>query len=358
MATFLNRPNSKFSTTLAAAVNDTVSTSFSLNALPGRYPCVLLIDPGTSNQEKVQVTGEGTGTVTVVRNYDSAGAHTHSIGASVVDYDSPEYVTKIADVIEANFNADSTPAGNILASTFASAFPNFVSSGLNPSVPPSSLTMTIPLGVVYYSGVKYAVSADGGHTYNVSDDTYVDVNPTTGIFTYVPVSNGAAAPALTANSIRIAKVITNASVITAITQNGSQDSLGNVIYPSAPRMGAETLQNKTITNTRTQKRVYSTTSLATLTPEIANYDIFVLTAQAAALTIANHSTSVMADGEMILIRILDNGTAQTITFGTDYVAYAGVALPTTTTASKRMEMLFEWHANLGKFNLVWVGQGT
>ena len=113
---------------------------------------------------------------------------------------------------------------------------------------------------------------------------------------------------------------------------------------------------QTLTNKRTQKRVYSTTSLSTLTPEIANYDIFVLTAQAAALTIANHSTSVMADGEMILIRVLDNGTAQTISFGTDYVADAGVALPTTTTASKRMEMLFEWHANLGKFNLVWLGQ--
>ena len=113
---------------------------------------------------------------------------------------------------------------------------------------------------------------------------------------------------------------------------------------------------QTLTNKRTQKRVYSTTSLSTLTPEIANYDIFVLTAQATALTIANHSTSVMADGEMILIRILDNGTAQTISFGTDYVADAGVALPTTTNISKRMEMLFEWHANLSKFNLVWLGQ--
>lgn len=112
----------------------------------------------------------------------------------------------------------------------------------------------------------------------------------------------------------------------------------------------------TITNKRNQKRVYSTTSLSTLTPEIDTYDVFCLTAQATALTIANHSTSTPANGEMILIRILDNGTARAISFGTNYVAKAGVALPTTTVASKNMCMLFIWDSNLSKYNLLSVGQ--
>jgi len=112
----------------------------------------------------------------------------------------------------------------------------------------------------------------------------------------------------------------------------------------------------TVTNKRNQKRVYSTTSLSTLTPEIDTYDVFCLTAQAAALTIANHSTSTPANGEMILIRILDNGTARAISFGTNYVAKAGVALPTTTVLSKNMSMLFIWDSNLSKYNLLSVGQ--
>jgi len=104
------------------------------------------------------------------------------------------------------------------------------------------------------------------------------------------------------------------------------------------------------------KRVYSTTSLATLTPEIASYDLFHLTAQAEALTIANHSTSTPTDGEQMKIRLLDNGTPRAITYGTNYVAKAGVALPTTTIASKNLEMMFEWNANLSKWNLMATGQ--
>lgn len=113
---------------------------------------------------------------------------------------------------------------------------------------------------------------------------------------------------------------------------------------------------QTFTNKRNTKRVYTNTSVATLTPEIDTYDLFHLTAQAAALTIANHSTSTPTDGEQMKIRLLDNGTARALTFGTNYVAKAGVALPTTTVISKNMEMLFEWNGNLSKWNLMAIGQ--
>lgn len=94
----------------------------------------------------------------------------------------------------------------------------------------------------------------------------------------------------------------------------------------------------TITNKRIQPRVYSTASNTSLTPEIDTYDIFHITALAGAITINNHSTSTPADGEKIMIRLLDNGTARAISFGTNYVAKAGVALPTTTTLGKNMVM--------------------
>ena len=113
---------------------------------------------------------------------------------------------------------------------------------------------------------------------------------------------------------------------------------------------------ETLTNKRTQKRVYETTSLATLTPEIDTYDIFNLTAQAEAINIANHSTSTPVNGEMIMIDILPDATPRAITYGTNYVEGHGVELPSTTVASKRLTMLFTWIGATSKYSIVWAGQ--
>lgn len=112
----------------------------------------------------------------------------------------------------------------------------------------------------------------------------------------------------------------------------------------------------TLTNKRKQPRVYTATNNASLTPEIDTYDIFHLTAMSAATTINNKSTSTPADGEIMQFRFLDNGTARALTWGTDYVAKAGVALPTTTVLGKNLTCLFEWNANLSKWNLLASGQ--
>jgi hypothetical protein len=96
----------------------------------------------------------------------------------------------------------------------------------------------------------------------------------------------------------------------------------------------------TLTNKRLNQRTYSTASTATLTPEIDTYDYFELTSQAAALNIANHSTSTPTAGAKLLIAITSDATPRAITYGTNYVAKAGVALPTTTTASKTTTMGF------------------
>ena len=114
---------------------------------------------------------------------------------------------------------------------FQSAFANFVQSGL--TIPTSAtLSATSVAGTIYYNGVAISVASDGGHTYTASNDCYVDVS-NAGAYTYNTVANGAAAPALTANSIRIAKVVTSGTAVTGVTQDGL-DSLGNVIYPSNP----------------------------------------------------------------------------------------------------------------------------
>jgi len=90
---------------------------------------------------------------------------------------------------------------------------------------------------------------------------------------------------------------------------------------------------ETLTNKRINKRTSTTTSTTTLTPSPANYDVYTLTAQAGALTIAN-PTGTINIGDTIAIYVY-TAAAQTLTFGNYYEAYSA-ALPTTTTAGKKM----------------------
>jgi hypothetical protein len=80
--------------------------------------------------------------------------------------------------------------------------------------------------------------------------------------------------------------------------------------------------------------VQSVVSAATVTPTNLN-DLVVITAQAAALTLAA-PTGTLVQGQALMIRIKDNGTAQTITWTSGAGGYRaiGVTLPTTTVISK------------------------
>ena len=101
----------------------------------------------------------------------------------------------------------------------ADIFSDFVVSGLLGTDPGALLTMTIPGGTAYVMGkrvVKSGSDADLTKTYTASKDTYVDIS-NTGAITYSEVANGAAAPAVAANSIRLQKVVTNGTEITGVT---------------------------------------------------------------------------------------------------------------------------------------------
>jgi hypothetical protein len=88
----------------------------------------------------------------------------------------------------------------------------------------------------------------------------------------------------------------------------------------------------TLTNKRFDPRVSSTTSTASITPDISSFDQYAVTAQAATLTI-NAPTGTPVDGNKLIFRILDNGVAQTLSWNGTYTVI-GVTLPTTTTAGK------------------------
>jgi hypothetical protein len=99
-----------------------------------------------------------------------------------------------------------------------------VVSGLNASM--SAMT-------AYVDGYKNTVAAIVSRSFTPSKDTYVDVlrNATTNAFSivYTEVANGAASPALAANSKRLVRVTSSGSAITRIEHVG-YDSLGNRFF--------------------------------------------------------------------------------------------------------------------------------
>jgi len=100
----------------------------------------------------------------------------------------------------------------------------------------------------------------------------------------------------------------------------------------------------------TSLNVQTVASAATVTPTFTN-DAVTITAQAAALTLANWSGTATNFWGMV-IRIKDNGTARAITYGTNYAASDGVTLPTTTTVGKTHELAFVHNTVTGKHVLM------
>jgi hypothetical protein len=98
-------------------------------------------------------------------------------------------------------------------------------------------------------------------------------------------------------------------------------------------------------------RVQTVASAATVTPTSAN-DIVTITAQAAALALAN-PTGTFVEGQSLIIRIKDNATARAITYGTDYRAI-GVTLPTTTVLSKTTYLGIIYNSTDTKWDVVGV----
>jgi len=133
--------------------------------------------------------------------------------------------------------------------------------------------------------------------------------------------------------------------------------------PDAGRMQIEgkevaVLDNTlTFTNKRINTRVVSTTSYTTDTGTsltVADCDEFVITAQAGALKF-NNPGGTPTEGQKLIIRIKDNGTARALTYDTQFRAM-GTALPSTTVISKTLYLGFIFNNTDTKWDLVATAQ--
>lgn len=108
--------------------------------------------------------------------------------------------------------------------------------------------------------------------------------------------------------------------------------------------------NKYAPTLGTTPRVGTVTDSATPTPDADAHDLYTVTALAQAATFGA-PTGTPINGQKLIIRILDNGTARALSWNAVYVA-RGVALPTTTVISKYLYVGFVYNSTAAKWDCI------
>ncbi len=110
----------------------------------------------------------------------------------------------------------------------------------------------------------------------------------------------------------------------------------------------------TFTNKRINPRIVTAASYTTDTGtalDVSTCDEFDVTAQAGALKLNNPSGSPV-NGQKLIVRIKDNGTAQNLTYDIQFRASSDLALPSTTVKSKTLYMGFVFNSADTKWDLL------
>lgn len=206
------------------------STDIPMDNIPNSTEGFLVIEPDSTTKREVIFYNSKTALKVVCpsaadgRGQDDTTATTHSTGATVI-------MAPVAAFWEA-FQQGLAFADNVI--NFgkmlggSEILHDYIASG-GAVAQSSGLIGTFSNIVYYIGGKRYTASSVANKTYTASKDTYVDIG-IDGTVDYNEVANGAAAPALASNHVRVAKVVTNGSAITSVVQS-HVDSLGNLIYP-------------------------------------------------------------------------------------------------------------------------------
>lgn len=245
-------PNNYFSSTLSSPISAS-DTTIPLNAVPSGSEGYLVIDEGTTSKEIIFYNSVGANFVTCPdvstgRGVGGTTAVGHASGAVVKQKNNAEWWLSLQNgrSFKDATNSTGSTTGINPSAIFGNntRIANYVEPGTGTVAQSAGLTGTFADIIYYIGGKRYVKTSIANKAYTASKDTYVDID-TTGTVTYTEVANNAASPALAANNIRVAIVVTNGSAITSVNQGSTaataptvssnvltvSDSLGNLIYP-------------------------------------------------------------------------------------------------------------------------------
>jgi hypothetical protein len=202
-------------------------------------------------------------------------------------------------------------------------------------------------------GLTFNTKSTGVHTFQTNGTTRLLINSggtvQLGYANAVPCFTAAGA-ASQVNGLQVAGSVAGSSPVLSTT--GTDTDIDLTLTPKGAGRVNITTSIKPKVN-----------SVASVTSPLAwnstSYDEYALTALANALTISADANTAPADGQRMMFRFKDNGTAQALTWTTGSARafrVVGVTLPTTTVASKLLYVGCIYNAADSRWDAIAVGQ--
>lgn len=333
-------------TAITAPINS-AALSFTISTASGWPtgsvgPFVVIMDPGTITEEKINCDSRASTTITINasgRGFDGTTAQSHALNAVVY----PIFSAVEADELNAHANATGAvhgAAGTIVGTTDSQVLTNKTISADNNTlsgIVASSFVLSNGSGNIDGSAAQKAIPAGvvvgDTDTQSLTNKTFDGTSV---------VSGGGALVGLTATQVLTGKTISadnNTLSGIAATSFVLSDGSGNIdgaaaqkVIPAGLVVG--TTDTQTLTNKRVTLRVNTVNSASAPAINVDTTDMFTITAQGAGITsFTTNLTGTATTGQKLLIRIKDNGGARVIAWGASFVS-RGATLPTTTVVSK------------------------
>jgi hypothetical protein len=205
-----------------------------------------------------------------------------------------------------------------------------------------------------------AVTDETGSGALVFANTPTLVSPVLGTPTSGNLANCTSIPVGNATgTLAVSNGGTGAVTLTGLVVGNGTSAFTTVTAPSGTVVG--TSDTQTLTNKRVTPRISSATSITSpLAWDSDSYDQYAATAQAGNLTI-NADAGTPTDGQKMIFRFTDNGSARTLTWTTGSsksFRAIGVTLPTTTTANKTVYVGCVYNSEAIRWDAVAVSQET
>jgi hypothetical protein len=206
-----------------------------------------------------------------------------------------------------------------------------------------------------------ATDAAASATTAATSETNAASSETNAATSATNASNSASAAATSASnaSSSASSASTSASNASTYATNASTSasnastSASNAATSATNAATSETNAASSATAAANYPRVTSYTTSTSINPNFATTDMYILTALASNITI-NAATG-MSDGDKLLFRFLDNGTARTITWNAVYVD-ANASKPVATVSTKTTYVGMVYNAGLSRWDVIAVIQ--
>lgn len=171
---------------------------------------ITVISEATAVDFAGTIDGSNVEIVEIAPGYTDNGSE---VGDIVIIRPVTEWANNIFNLLSQSLDDDGT-----IKKFFRDQFNDFVEPASGVWSQTAALNGAMTAGNVWYQGKRYAISAIASKDFTASKDTYVDIDPVNDTATYSETTNNGTVPSVAADSVRVAKVVTNGSAITSVEQ--------------------------------------------------------------------------------------------------------------------------------------------